>query len=48
MLFNFARFDAPALLDQMVRCQVSTFCAPPTVWRMLIQQDLGRWQIPLR
>jgi acetyl-CoA synthetase len=38
MLFNFARFDAPALLDQMVRCQVSTFCAPPTVWRMLIQQ----------
>ena len=39
MLFNFARFDAPALLDQMVRCQVSTFCAPPTVWRMLIQQD---------
>ena len=48
MLFNFARFDAPALLDQMVRCQVSTFCAPRTVWRMLIQQDLGRWQIPLR
>jgi acetyl-CoA synthetase len=48
MLFNFTRFDAPALLDQMVRCQVSTFCAPPTVWRMLIQQDLGRWQIPLR
>jgi acetyl-CoA synthetase len=48
MLFNFARFDAPALLDQMVRCQVSTFCAPPTVWRMLIQQDLSRWQVPLR
>jgi acetyl-CoA synthetase len=48
MLFNFARFDAPALLDQMVRCEVSTFCAPPTVWRMLIQEDLGRWQLPLR
>jgi acetyl-CoA synthetase len=48
MLFNFARFDAPALLDQMVRCEVSTFCAPPTVWRMLIQEDLGRWQVPLR
>jgi acetyl-CoA synthetase len=48
MLFNFARFDAPALLDQMVRCQVNTFCAPPTVWRMLIQQDLGRWRVPLR
>ena len=48
MLFNFARFDAPALLDQMVRCEVTTFCAPPTVWRMLIQEDLGRWQVPLR
>jgi acetyl-CoA synthetase len=48
MLFNFARFDAAALLDQMVRCGVSTFCAPPTVWRMLIQEDLGRWQVPLR
>jgi acetyl-CoA synthetase len=48
MLFNFARFDAAALLDQMVRCEVSTFCAPPTVWRMLIQEDLGRWEVPLR
>jgi acetyl-CoA synthetase len=48
MVFNFARFDARALLDQMVRCAVSTFCAPPTVWRMLIQEDLGRWQVPLR
>ena len=48
MVFNFARFDAPALLDQMVRCGVSTFCAPPTVWRMLIQQDLGRWPVPMR
>ena len=48
MVFNFARFDARALLDQMVRCGVSTFCAPPTVWRMLIQEDLGRWQVPLR
>jgi len=48
MVFNFARFDARALLDQMVRCAVSTFCAPPTVWRMLIQEDLGRWRLPLR
>ena len=44
MVFNFTRFDARALLDQMVRCGVTTFCAPPTVWRMLIQEDLGRWQ----
>jgi acetyl-CoA synthetase len=48
MVLNFARFDARALLDQMVRRAVSTFCAPPTVWRMLIQEDLGRWRVPLR
>ena len=48
MVFNYTRFDAKALLDQIVRCGVSTFCAPPTVWRMLIQEDLGRWTVPLR
>jgi acetyl-CoA synthetase len=48
LVFNFARFDARALLDQLVRCSVSTFCAPPTVWRMLIQEDLARWEVPLR
>jgi acetyl-CoA synthetase len=47
-VYNFARFDAPALLDQMQRCGTTTFCAPPTVWRLLIQQDLGRWSVPLR
>jgi acetyl-CoA synthetase len=42
------RFDAAALLDRMATCGVTTFCAPPTVWRMLIQEDLGRWRLPLR
>ena len=37
---NYARFDAAALLDQIRRAGVTTFCAPPTVWRMLIQTDL--------
>ncbi len=48
LVFNYARFDAKALLDQMVRCGVSTFCAPPTVWRLMIQEDLGQWSVPLR
>jgi acetyl-CoA synthetase len=46
-MYNYARFDAPALLDTMERCGVTTFCAPPTVWRMLIQQDLRRWRLRL-
>ncbi|HKV67026.1 MAG TPA: AMP-binding protein, partial [Gaiellales bacterium] len=48
LIVNQARFDAAGLLDQMVRCDVATFCAPPTVWRMLIQEDLGRWQVRTR
>jgi acetyl-CoA synthetase len=40
-VYNYSRFDAPALLHQIRRAGVSTFCAPPTVWRMLIQSDLG-------
>ncbi|MBB5162417.1 AMP-binding protein [Mycobacterium sp. AZCC_0083] len=40
-VYNYARFDAAALLHQIRRAGVTTFCAPPTVWRMLIQSDLG-------
>jgi acetyl-CoA synthetase len=40
-VYNYARFDAAGLLDQIRRAGVNTFCAPPTVWRMLIQSDLG-------
>ena len=38
---NYARFDAAALLSQLRAASVTTFCAPPTVWRMLIQADLS-------
>jgi acetyl-CoA synthetase len=27
---------------------VTSFCAPPTVWRLLIQADLGAWRVPFR
>ena len=40
-VYNYSRFDAAALLNQLRRAGVTTFCAPPTVWRMLIQSDLG-------
>ncbi|WP_199432222.1 AMP-binding protein [Qaidamihabitans albus] len=45
-LYNFSRFDAGALLAQMDRCGITSFCAPPTVWRMLIQSDLGALRRP--
>lgn len=40
-LYNYTRFDAARLMAEMDRAGVTTFCAPPTVWRMLIQADLG-------
>ncbi len=43
-LFNFERFDAKAMLDTLREAKVTTFCAPPTVWRMLVQQDLAAWR----
>ncbi|WP_374222380.1 AMP-binding protein [Rhodococcus sp. KRD162] len=40
-IYNYGKFDAKALLEQIRRAEVTTFCAPPTVWRMLIQADLA-------
>jgi len=47
-LFNYERFDARAMLDVLRDAKVTTFCAPPTVWRMLIQQDMSAWATSLR
>jgi acetyl-CoA synthetase len=43
---NQERFAAGPLLDTMARCGVTTFCAPPTVWRMLVQEDLRAHPMP--
>ncbi|OKJ65770.1 AMP-binding protein [Streptomyces sp. CB02261] len=45
---NYTRFDPARLLDEMERHGVTSFCAPPTVWRMLIQSDLSRLKTPPR
>jgi len=41
LVLNQARFSAAGLLQALGSCGVTTFCAPPTVWRMLLQADLG-------
>jgi acetyl-CoA synthetase len=48
LVVNQPRFDAAALLETMAKESVTTFCAPPTVYRMLIQQDLAPWRGRLR
>ena len=45
---NQPRFNARDLLERMTAAGVTTFAAPPTVWRMLIQEDLGPYKGSLR
>ncbi|MDX3746607.1 AMP-binding protein [Streptomyces sp. AK08-02] len=45
---NYTRFDAARLMAEMDRAGVTSFCAPPTVWRMLIQADLTQLRTPPR
>ncbi|HZC56712.1 MAG TPA: AMP-binding protein [Xanthobacteraceae bacterium] len=47
-IVNQKRFNARGLLDTIARCGVTTFCAPPTVWRMLIQEDLAAWTVRVK
>lgn len=47
-VLNQARFNARNLLDTLTRCGVTTFCAPPTVWRMLVTEKLSDWKVQLR
>lgn len=41
-VMNYERFNAEAFVAELDRVGVNTFCAPPTVWRMLIQHELTR------
>ncbi|HVQ53736.1 MAG TPA: AMP-binding protein, partial [Thermoanaerobaculia bacterium] len=43
-----ARFDARRTLAQLAEHRVATLCAPPTVWRMLVLEDLAAHPVHLR
>ncbi|SCB29550.1 acetyl-CoA synthetase [Bradyrhizobium yuanmingense] len=45
---NQPRFDAKSLLATIGRCGVTTLCAPPTVWRLFIQENLASFKVALR
>lgn len=45
---NQPRFDAKGLLATIGRCGVTTMCAPPTVWRLFIQEKLATFKVALR
>jgi acetyl-CoA synthetase len=43
-IYNYGRFNAQGLLDTLEKHRVTSLCAPPTVWRMLIQEDLAAFR----
>jgi acetyl-CoA synthetase len=45
---NYAKFHARTVLTALVEHGVTTLCAPPTVWRMLIQEPLAEYRVSLR
>ncbi|MFF5563844.1 AMP-binding protein [Streptomyces sp. NPDC012623] len=47
-IHNYTRFDPARLMAEMDDAGVTSFCAPPTVWRMLIQADLSQLRTPPR
>ena len=45
---NYARFDAKKTLEVISRYGVTTLCAPPTVWRLLVLEDLGAYPVKMQ
>jgi acetyl-CoA synthetase len=48
LVHNYARFNARRMLELLVAKEVTTLCAPPTVWRMLVHEELERFPVKLR
>ena len=44
-VYDFDRFDAEQILPMFAKHQITTFCAPPTMYRMLAKQDLSRFDL---
>ena len=44
-VYDFDRFDAEKILPLFAKHQITTFCAPPTMYRMLIKQDLTKYDL---
>jgi acetyl-CoA synthetase len=45
---NYERFNAKRTLNMVARCGITTMCAPPTVWRLFILEDLASFPVKLR
>ncbi|MBR6207596.1 MAG: AMP-binding protein [Oscillospiraceae bacterium] len=44
-VYDFDRFDAEKILPMFAKYNITTFCAPPTMYRMLIRQDISHYDL---
>ena len=44
-VYDFERFDAAKILPMFAKYNITTFCAPPTMYRMLIKQDISQYDL---
>ncbi len=44
-VYDFDRFDASDILPMFAKYKITSFCAPPTMLRMMIKQDLSRFDL---
>ena len=43
--YDFDRFDASVILPMFAKYNITTFCAPPTMLRMMIKQDISKYDL---
>jgi acetyl-CoA synthetase len=48
VVYDAPRFEASELLDTLEASAVTSLCAPPTVWRMLVNENLSARRVQLR
>ena len=44
-VYDFDRFDAADILPMFAKYQITTFCAPPTILRMMVKQDISKYDL---
>jgi len=44
-VYDFDRFNASDILPMFAKYQITTFCAPPTMLRMLIKEDISKYDL---
>ena len=44
-VYDFDKFDPPAMLEVISRFKITSFCAPPTIYRYFIKEDLSKFDL---